>query len=558
MPARQERSREPSPVTTLEADVLVVGTGIAGLTFALKLSDVAEVLVVTKKDRVDSNTNYAQGGVAAAVGPGDSPELHVRDTLLAGAGLCHRRAVEELAREGPERVQELMEWGVRFTREGGEVGPLSLGREAGHARRRILHAADLTGREIERALLAAAAERARIRLLDDHFVWTLRIAPHPTSLQRRCCGALVLDVRGRRWLEVRAAAVFLATGGCGRLYLHTTNPDIATGDGISLGYLGGAAVANLEFMQFHPTALHPAGTGAFLISEAVRGEGAVLRRRDGQTFMERYHPAASLAPRDVVARAIDAELKRTGDDFVLLDLSPLDPAAFQGRFPTISRVCRDAGIDVPFQPIPVVPAAHYVCGGLLTDRDGRTTLPGLYAAGEVACTGVHGANRLASNSLLEAVVFSHRAARRLASEIRDPALGSRPLAGPEDEGRGGRGGAPEGTDAPPEGARAVPGDPAASLAELRRVMWHEVGVVRSEAGLARARARLDALSAFRAGRPEPGAEAMAAREAELAVLLAGLMVRSAQRRRESRGLHFTETHPHRDNERFLRDTVLVR
>lgn len=543
---------------TLETDVLVVGTGIAGLTFALNMSEVADVLVVTKKDRVDSNTNYAQGGVAAAVGPGDSPELHVRDTLLAGAGLCHRRAVEELAREGPERVRELMDWGVRFTREGGEAGPLSLGREAGHTRRRILHAADLTGREIERALLAAAGERARIRLLDDHFAWSLRIDPHPATLRRRCCGALVLDVRGRRWVEVRARAVLLATGGCGRLYLHTTNPEIATGDGIALGYLAGAAVANLEFMQFHPTALYPAGTGAFLISETVRGEGAVLRRQDGVAFMEGYHPAGPLAPRDVVARAIDQEMKRGGDEFVLLDLSPLEPEAFHGRFPTISRVCREAGIDVPAEPIPVVPAAHYVCGGLLTDWDGRTTLPGLYAAGEVACTGAHGANRLASNSLLEAVVFSHRAARRLAAEIRVlvPAPSRLPGSGAEETAGQARDG--DGTGARTPGSGAAPDDPAVILAEVRRAMWDEVGVVRSDAGLARARARLDALSAFRAGRSEPGAEAMAAREAELGVLLASLVVRSAQRRLESRGLHYTESHPHRDNERFLRDTLLVR
>jgi len=520
-------------------DVLVVGSGIAGLTTALKLSAHADVLLVTKKDRVDSNTNYAQGGVAAVMADDDSIPLHVGDTLLAGAGLCHRRIVEELAREGPERVRELIEWGVRFSR--GEGGRLELGREAGHSRRRILHAADLTGREIERALLAAVADSGRVEVLDDHFAWRLLTTPNlGTDRRPRCTGALILDIPRARWIEVRARAVVLATGGCGRLYRHTTNPDIATGDGIAIGYEAGAAVANLEFVQFHPTALYPAGSHAFLISEAVRGEGAVLRSADGSRLMDGVHPSGSLAPRDVVARAIQAELGRSGAPHVSLDVSMIPEERFRERFPHIYESCRSGGIEVPGQPIPVIPAAHYQCGGLLTDWDGRTSLPGLFAVGEVACTGVHGANRLASNSLLEAVVFAHRAARRVRVDLSGtPAVeGTESISAP--------GPRPEG--APVDTVEAT----------VREHMWDHVGLVRSDEGLAAARESLDGLTVEGVARPEEAGGAMRAREAEFQILVGSLIVRSAQRRLESRGLHFTTSHPHRDSERYLRDTVLAR
>lgn len=521
----------------LETDVLVVGSGIAGLTLALKTARYADVLLVTKKDRVDSSTNYAQGGVAVVVSDDDSFDLHVGDTLVAGAGLCHRRAVEELAGEGADRVAELLEWGVRFSRE--SDGRLSLGREAGHSRRRIVHAADLTGSEIERALLAAVAASDRIRLLDDHFAWSLLTSPRSGTRRPRCGGALLLNVHGDEYVEVRACAVALSTGGCGRLYRHTTNPAIATGDGIALGYEAGAAVANLEFVQFHPTALYPAAARAFLISEAVRGEGAVLRRSDGTELMEGVHPAGSLAPRDIVARAIHAEMRRTGATHALLDASSIFANRFEERFPTIFNACREAGIDLPEQPIPVVPAAHYMCGGLLTDWDGRTSLPGLYAAGEVACTGVHGANRLASNSLLEAVVFSHRTALRLRVDL--PELGR-----PSD----------------PSGAATPEPQDGADVAEvedgLRSLMWENVGLVRSDEGLAEARARLDRLAVQPVARSADPVQAMHARETEFQILVSSLIVRSAQRRLESRGLHYTESHPHRDSENYLRDTVLAR
>ncbi|MCL7973641.1 MAG: L-aspartate oxidase [marine benthic group bacterium] len=520
----------------IRTDVLVVGSGIAGLSFALKAARYADVLVATKKERVESNTNYAQGGVAAVFDPGDSPDLHLSDTLVAGAGLCHLRAVEELVREGPERIRELIAWGVEFTRE---EDRFALGREAGHSRRRILHAADLTGREIERALLAAVAAESRIRVLEDHVVWSLQTAHDPDSQRSRCSGALVLDVHGGSWIQVDARAVVLAAGGCAYLYRHTTNPAIATGDGIAMGYAAGAAVANLEFVQFHPTALFPAESRAHLISEAVRGEGAILRRLDGSTFMEDYHPAASLAPRDIVARAIDAEMKASGDPHVLLDLSTIPAERVAERFPYIRGVCLEEGIDIPADPIPVVPAAHYQCGGLLTDWDGRTSLAGLFAAGEIACTGVHGANRLASNSLLEAVVFSHRAAQRLRRDL----VELTPLAEQE---------------VPIPKIAQAGQDSNEVEGRIRSLMWEDVGIVRSDERLESARAELDRLSESPIARDGTGPGAFRARQIEFMRDVATLIVRSAQRRRESRGLHYTQSHPYRDNERFLRDTVLVR
>lgn len=524
-------------MSQLRADVLVAGSGIAGLTFALKAAEYSDVLLVTKKGRVDSATNYAQGGVAAVFSDEDTYQLHAGDTLLAGAGLCHRRAVEELVREGPERVRELMDWGARFSREGER---LSLGREAGHTVRRIVHAADLTGREIERALLEAVAANPRIRVLQDHFLWRLAAATDLRTLKPRCGGALVLDVAGESWLEVECAVALLATGGCGRLYRHTTNPEIAMGDGVAMGWEAGAAVANLEFVQFHPTALFPTGDQAFLISEAVRGEGAVLRGKDGASFMERYHPAGSLAPRDIVARAIDAEMKRSGDPYVHLDLSPIESARVAERFPNIVRECEERGIRLPEEPVPVVPAAHYQCGGLLTDWDGRTSLAGLYAAGEVACTGVHGANRLASNSLLEAVVYAERAARRVEADLHavtppaSRASAERPSLTADGE------------------------DPAGIDDQVRTVMWENVAIVRSDDRLTRARMKLDRLCELPVARDGTATGALYARQVEFAREVARLIIRCAQRRRESRGLHYTETYPHRDSERYLRDTVLAR
>ncbi|HSJ06687.1 MAG TPA: L-aspartate oxidase [Longimicrobiales bacterium] len=529
----------------LAADILVIGSGIAGLTFALKAADHGDVCVVTKKERAESATNWAQGGIAAVIATDDSVEMHTRDTLVAGAGLCHLHAVRELVREGPARVRDLMEWGVRFSRS--DTG-LSLGREGGHSRRRILHAGDLTGREIERALLHAVGEHPRIRLVEDLQAIDLLVAHDRHTGEPRCTGATLLEHRTGRVVDFRAALVLLATGGLGHAYRHTTNPDIATGDGVAMAYRAGVAVANLEFVQFHPTALYPAAERAFLISEAVRGEGAVLRRQDGTLLMEGVHALGSLAPRDIVARTIDVELKASGAEYVLLDLSPVPTDQIRQRFPGIHAACGERGIDILRDPIPVVPAAHYSCGGVVTDADGRTTMPGLFAAGEVACTGVHGANRLASNSLLEAVVYSHRASLHVPREL---ARAGTPFEEHAPAGAAGR-------STPAAGAGPFATDDADALrSRLRDLMWADAGIARSDARLAEAavelerlRVRADALFTGRVDTPT----------VELRNLLevCGLIVECARRRRESRGLHFNLDHPHRDNEQFLTDSLVRR
>ncbi len=519
-------------------DVLVVGSGIAGLSFALRAARFADVVVVTKKERPESSTNYAQGGIAAVFSPDDSFALHVEDTFVAGAGLCHPDAVEVLVREGPARVRELIEVGVEFTRD--DAG-LSLGREGGHSRRRIVRSDDLTGREIERGLLAAVAASPRIRVLEDHAAVDLLVERTPAGAPR-CCGVLVLDPVSGEVVPFLARAVLLATGGCGQVYRHTTNPGIATGDGVAMAYRAGARVANMEFVQFHPTALYPARERTLLISEAVRGEGAELRRMDGTAFMSDYHPLGALAPRDIVARAIDREMKRTGDPHVLLDCSSIPEAEIRARFPNILRETAARGIDMLVEPLPVVPAAHYLCGGVLTDTHGRTSLPGLYAAGETACTGVHGANRLASNSLLEAVVFAHRASLRLREELPSLPL---PASVPSWS-------APEGRSEP-EGVLLVH-----DREEIRSLMWDLVGIVRSDERLEFAEGRIRRIAEQNAtlwASSVPSADLVELRNM---VETALLVVRCARLRRESRGLHYNVDHPYRDNERFLRDTVLER
>ncbi|HJR52331.1 MAG TPA: L-aspartate oxidase [Gemmatimonadota bacterium] len=514
--------------TVLETDVLVLGSGIAGLSYAIKAAEHGRVTVLTKKEDSEANTNYAQGGIAAVMDPGDSFDAHIADTLESGAGLCDRAAVELLVRSGPARVRELIEHGVRFTYERDAPGRLSLAREGGHSARRIVRADDLTGRAIERGLLDAAA-RAGVTIHEHYFALDLWVEERGP----RCLGALAVDRETGEQVAVSARVTFLATGGCGQVYRYTTNPRIATGDGIAMAFRAGAAMANLEFVQFHPTALHPVEPRAFLISEAVRGEGAVLTDDAGRPFMAGYHPLADLAPRDVVARAIDAEMRRTGARHVWLDCNPIQAAHFAERFPNILATCRSRGLDPPADPLPVVPAAHYMCGGVRTDLDARTGVEGLLAAGEVACTGVHGANRLASNSLLEAVVFAARAAATTAGLLDGPASrgAARPAPRPTEE-------------EDPERLEDLRG-------EIRDVLWQGAGIVRNDEGLAAARR---ALADLAAAAPRKPSSPEAAETANL-LLVGELIVRSAILRKESRGLHFSRSHPDPDPA-FQRDTII--
>ncbi len=524
----------------IDVDVLVLGTGIAGLSFALRAAEFGRVAMVTKKSDTESNTNYAQGGMAAVIDPNDSFEAHIQDTLTTGAGLSHEDAVEILVREGPERVRELVEMGVRFTLSLGSKNPLHLhlGREGGHSTRRIVHAADLTGRELERALVAQAKAIHEIRLFEhDH---AIDLITEQVGDRTDCRGAYVLDSETGDVTAFRARVTMLATGGLGRVYLHTTNPEIATGDGIAMAFRAGAVIANMEFIQFHPTTLYHPGARSFLISEAVRGEGGVLRLASGDTFMERYHAMGSLAPRDVVARAIDAELKKSGEECVYLDVSHLGSGFIKEHFPTIYDTCLSVGIDITREWIPIVPAAHYSCGGVTTDVDGRTSIANLYACGEVACTGVHGANRLASNSLLEAVVFARRAAVDAEKNIGAIEVGAV-------------------TEFPIEShSQAVAASEVDGLtSKLRSAMWRYVGIVRTSERLRKAleivrgiRAQADAL--YATGKLSPPFM-----ELRNMALTAELIIRSAQSRKESRGLHYNLDCPNLDDERFKRDTLLV-
>ena len=519
--------------------VVVVGSGIAGLSFSLKVAEFTDVLLVTKKNRAASNTNWARGGIAAVVGPDDDRRLHVEDTLVAGAGLCHRDVVEAVVAEGPERIRDLMDWGTRFHREG---GALSLGKEGGHSRRRIVHAGDRTGRTIESALLDAVAARENIRVVEDLMV--VDLLTEEAGEGRRCTGLRAIRRHTGEEIRVKADAVLLATGGSGQVYRHTTNPAIATGDGVAMAFRAGARVANMEFVQFHPTALFPTEDPAFLISEAVRGEGGVLRTPEGEPFMDALHPMGSLAPRDVVARGIHRVLRNTGADHVLLDVSAISPDLFAERFPSTLEGCRERGIEPLSEGIPVVPAAHYQCGGVWTDHWGATNLPGLYATGEVACTGLHGANRLASNSLLEAVVYSHRAAERLRETLPSgaAALGTELGGLGEDEAAL--------VDELPEAPDPI-------RTPIRTLLWDRAGIVRRGDELRDALADVEALLEEVESTPLPGDHrATDAVERRNLHWVGWLILRSALQRPESRGLHFLEDHPWRDNEICLRDTVV--
>lgn len=534
----------------IKTDVLVLGSGSAGLTFALEVAEHSKlnVLVITKKERSESNTNYAQGGIAGVMAPFDSFEAHIRDTLIAGAGLCHEDAVKVLVLEGPERIQDLMRRGASFTRNAG--GTLHLGKEGGHSTNRIVHTKDLTGKEIERTLLDAVAAHPRIRLLENHYAVELITEKNLTTRSKRaviprtCFGAYVLDDMTKKVHVVYArSAVMLATGGCGQVYLHSTNPSIATGDGVAMAYRQGARIANMEFIQFHPTSLYAEGSRSFLISEAVRGAGGILLNLAGERFMVDYDAERmELAPRDIVARAIDAELKKRGDSHVLLDVSHLGAKA-KKEFPTICAKCDEHGIDITKQPIPVVPAAHYSCGGVFTDLNGRTDIARLYSCGEAAMTGVHGANRLASNSLLESLVFARRAAIDLISS-RSKKKEPMPPIRPWDE---------SGTENAEEWV-VIEHD----RREVQQLMWDYVGIVRSTSRLKRAERRLKLIRREIEDYYRKTRVTMPLVELRNLAETALIIIRSALWRKESRGLHYTTDHPMPVPRLSRRDTIIKR
>jgi L-aspartate oxidase len=527
-----------------EFDFIVLGSGIAGLSFALKAAEKGTVALVTKRRADDSNTAWAQGGVACVMSSEDSFDLHVKDTLEAGAGLCHEDVVRQIVTEGPARIAELTNLGVHFDQrenDHGETEP-DLGREGGHSKRRILHARDATGREIENRLLEQVAAHPRIEMMENHmavdFITTGKLG---YAIENTCLGVYVLDEATGVVETLRADVTVLATGGCGKVYLYTTNPDVATGDGVAMAWRAGAVIANMEFIQFHPTCLYHPSIKSFLISEAVRGEGGILINGRGRRFMEHHNPQKELAPRDIVARAIDAEMKRSGEKCVYLDITHKPADFITSRFPTIYETCLKAGLDITKSPIPVVPAAHYQCGGVKTDLNGETSIRGLFAIGEVACTGLHGANRLASNSLLEGLVTAHRAFEKSTRKNHDR------------------------VDIPlPEWRSGEVQDVdelvviSHNWEEVRRLMWDYVGIVRTDKRLQRAATRLRNLHAEVQEFYWNFKVTTDLLELRNLVTVASLVVDSALSRKESRGLHFTLDYLERDDARFLRDTLLRR
>lgn len=493
----------------MDCDFLVIGAGVAGLRAAIELANSGSILVVAKDSLRESSSEYAQGGIAVALSDDDEVALHEQDTLYAGDGLCNVAAVRTLVEEGPAAIQDLIDWGAEFDREGQK---LSFTREGAHSRNRILHAhGDSTGREIARTLYRKAASIGNIRFESYSAITDVLL------VKGRAAGAVIFDEKSGTLRDVRARAVLLATGGLGRVFRETTNPDVATGDGVAMAWRAGAAIGNIEFVQFHPTALHVEGAPRFLLSEALRGEGAVLRNRNGEAFMERYHPLKDLAPRDVVSRSIVSEMRRTGSPHVWLDLTSRDAAFIRGRFPRIYETCLAYGVDIAREAAPVHPAAHYAMGGVWSDLDGRSTVPALYSAGEVASTGVHGANRLASNSLLEAVVFGLRAGRAMRSHAEDGV----------------------------EGAAERPALLVPTMAEqqVRDLTWEHCGIVRDRAGLE------SAIAALAGSEWTPSVEpALAAIELRNIHQVAELIARAALWREESRGGHFRTDYPEKRHE----------
>ncbi|MGB9736417.1 MAG: L-aspartate oxidase [bacterium] len=528
-----------------ETDILVIGSGISGLYYAIKSYKQGRLMIINKLDKYESATYYAQGGIATVFSSEDSFEDHINDTLIAGDGLCHKDAVSLVVRDAPNRIKELIELGVKFSKVYDPIDNdmvYDLTREGGHTKRRILHADDLTGREIEVALMRAAEERG-IKVVDHHMAIDLITTNKlfgTKKAKNRVLGAYVLDTLTGEVKTIVSKVVILATGGAGRVYLYSSNPDTETGDGIAMAYRAGASIANMEFIQFHPTCLYHPEAKSFLISESVRGEGGILKRKDGTPFMAAYHPMKELAPRDIVARAIDNELKKSGDDYVLLDVTHLDAEFIKKRFPHIYNTLLKYGIDMTKQPIPVVPAAHYTCGGVVTDLNGKTDIEGLFAIGETACTGLHGANRLASNSLIEGLVFANQASNVTQSYLNDVLP----------------------YEAIPQwrSGNAVDSDEMVVVShnwdEIRRFMWNYVGIVRSDKRLMRARRRIELLKEeineyywnFKINKD--------VLELRNIATVAELAIRCAQMRKESRGIHYNIDYPHKDDANWLKDTVI--
>jgi L-aspartate oxidase len=544
----------------IKTDFLIIGSGVAGLTFALKVAEFGNVALVTKKGIMDSTTTLAQGGIASVFSKFDSFDLHIQDTLVSGDDLCNRDVVEMVVKNGPDRIRELIGLGVNFNfkekeRSDSESLPFDtdfdLGLEGGHSEKRIVHAHDTTGMELKRVLVTHVKNHDRIMLFENHIaVDLITISTRmkrglvTTTHEDYCCGAYVLDRPTNKVKTFCAKITLLATGGAGKVYLYTSNPDIATGDGIAMGYRAGATVANLEFVQFHPTCLYHPDAKNFLISEAVRGEGAILIDSSGNAFMEEYDSQKDLACRDVVARAIDAELKKSGDDSVFLDVSHENTDFIKERFPNLYEKCLNFGFDMTKEPIPVVPAAHYMCGGIATDMFGRTDLHRLYAIGETACTGLHGANRLASNSLIEALVYSHTAAKQAVEDIDVLDFSSTPDPPLWDE---------VGTTDSDEVIMV-----SHNWDEIRRFMWNYVGIVRSDKRLARAKRRIEIIQKeineyywnFKVS-----ADLVELRNI---AIVADLIIKCASHRKESRGLHYNIEYPYRDDARWQKDTIIRR
>ncbi len=532
-------------------DFLIIGSGVAGLMFALNVADHGTVAIVTKKAAMDSNTNLAQGGIASVFDDDDSFDFHINDTLEAGDGLCNLDVTEMVVKDGPTRIKELMRMGVRFNQESnGNGNDLNLGREGGHSQNRIVHAHDMTGQEVEKVLLEKVKQHSNITLFENHVAIDLitcstRIKRGliTTTHEDLCGGAYVLDRQSHEVKTFAAQITLLATGGAGKVYLYTSNPDIATGDGIAMAYRAGATVANLEFVQFHPTCLYHPAAKNFLISEAVRGEGGVLIDGRGRSFMHKYDPKKDLACRDVVARAIDRELKKSGEDSVFLDISHKPADVVKSRFPNIFQKCLSYDIDITRQPIPVVPAAHYMCGGVAVDMSGSTDIKRLYAVGETSCTGLHGANRLASNSLLEALVYADKAAQHALESLKNDHF-------PQME--------------PPVWDEVGTTDSDEQIMvshnwdEIRRLMWNYVGIVRSDKRLARAHRRI--INIQNEIREYYWNFKVAPDLIELRniAMVAELIITCAMHRKESRGLHYTIEYPSKDDRRWKKDTVMRR